>query len=83
MQAWSFIADAKLRDLLIFWQKRLLEVQKYSVKTVDSYSFDLKDFILFLSEYKAEEIGINSFKELDVETLRSFLASNKNANYQL
>ncbi len=77
MQAWSFIADAKLRDLLLFWQKKLLEVQKYSVKTVDSYSLDLKDFTLFLSEYKAEEIGVNSFKELDVETIRSFLASNK------
>ncbi len=65
--------DEKTVKLLNDWLNGLLLDRRLSQNTVDSYAFDMKEFMHFLSEHISDKVSISNLKKLTVTDFRSFL----------
>lgn len=66
-----------IKDLIKSWENNLLNERRYSCNTVESYLFDMVNFIKFKSEYDAKRITLSDIKNCDVKDVRAFLADRK------
>ncbi len=66
-----------IKDLIKSWENHLLNERRYSSNTVESYLFDVVNFIKFKSEYDAKQITLSDIKNCDVKDVRAFLADRK------
>ncbi len=67
-------------QLLEDWLLYLNEIKDLSPKTIDSYKRDSKNFIAFLKMYNAENVSLLSLSNIDIQTVRGWLASLKRKN---
>ncbi|HIO38241.1 MAG TPA: hypothetical protein EYN27_04755, partial [Rhodospirillales bacterium] len=78
----DFIAKPNVKGAIDRWMQWLETERNYSVHTLDAYSFDLNDFLTFLSGYFGEmnnnteeyKPSLNDLKILNVIEFRAYLA---------
>lgn len=60
------------------WRRYLETERRVSDHTLDAYGRDVGSFLVFLSDYKGESIGLELLTTLQVRDFRAFLASRRN-----
>ena len=66
-----------IQDLVKSWENYLSNERRYSKNTVESYLFDVINFIKFKFKYDAKKISLEDIKSCDVKDIRAFLADRK------
>ncbi len=68
------LAGADLEEKILRWKVYLLSEKKKSVHTLRAYFKDLRDFLLFLTEHKAEKPSLDILASLKITDFRSWVA---------
>lgn len=69
----SETCEKKVNDIIQSWLDNLLLERRFSVKTQESYAFDIQDFMTFLQEHLGQKVSLSDLKKLKVADFRSFL----------
>ena len=68
----------EVNDQINKWQEYLKLQLNYSNHTLISYKHDLEQFIKFITAYCDKEINLKTLEEIDIRSIRSWLASRVN-----
>lgn len=75
--ALGIICNHEVMFTITEWQNFLKNHKKYSKNTVDGYLNDVKEYICFLIDYYASSLTMQNLIEIDIRTIRSWLAKRK------
>ncbi|MCM1294268.1 MAG: tyrosine recombinase XerC [Muribaculaceae bacterium] len=64
-----------MNQIIVDFIDYLTDVRNYSTHTSGAYEIDIRDFIAFLSEYRAIDVCITDMAAVDTTTFRAWLAA--------
>ena len=69
----SETCEKKVNTAIHQWLDNLLQERRFSIKTQESYAFDIQAFMTFLQEYSGRVVRLSDLKKLKVTDLRAFM----------
>lgn len=69
-----------LRDFINLWLKYLKNFRNLSQNTINAYASDLRQLIIFLTEYKGSTCELDNFQRLSKNEVRAWILNRKNAH---
>ncbi len=71
----EYKADSQIKELILQWQRWLVDERRYSAHTLDAYARDLAAFFEFLHTHLDRIPTLDDLAQLEVRDFRAFLSS--------
>jgi integrase/recombinase XerC len=74
----AFATEEYVQNLVAGWRRELSAVRRLADNTLEAYSRDLNQFLMFLAGHSGGPVGLSTLKGLKAADIRAFMAERRN-----